>query len=238
MSMSPLGNNTLASFKVDLARQLNDKMYRMWSETDLEGYIQRAVTAIYGEMIDVNPDLATKTHDFSYTANAESITITPSSGTVRRVKFIEDRTDYQPGPMWEPAQDREDLHSYNMIAADASRVYDAPRYMVDFEESGTGATLAMNVIVRAAPPPGTTRSLRLHYQSGGPTLSSSTFKTGLLPEAEEYAMWLAAIMAKFQEDEPPANWQAELNRAQVRFTRAIKLKAKRGPKRILYKDDG
>jgi len=234
MALSPLGNNTLSNLRSAVRQQLNDVAGDFWSTAALNQYLQEAINSVHDETIRMAGDRSLWTKDWTYTANAESVNISITDHVVRRILFLEDRTDETPGPMWTCAPGLSDLFDWRLQPPDTARYYDYTEYRIVLKETGTGASKAHTITCYANPAPGVARSLRLHYQPGPPDMSTDTYKSGMLPEAEALAVWLACILAKFQEmDGAPESWLREYQRREDHL-RGIVSPVKRGPREIRY----
>jgi len=231
------GNNTRLELQEVIMRQLHDPFNQFWAPEDIHNHMQRAFSLIYNEQNRIGAELGLQHADVTYTASAEQVDITSGISGFRRITMVEDRTDSQPGPLWNNEQNLEDLQKFNSSSADPVRLFHSPTYAIYVQQTVAASVITNTIYIRAAPPPTSARTLRIYAQCLGPDFSVETGTSGLLIECENVAIILTCIFAKFQEmDNAPGPWKELHDKAEKDMRKSLR-SFKRGPKRVRYLDD-
>lgn len=235
-----MGNSTLSTIRGVLRTRLNESTAGFWSNANLNTHLQTAYSKHFNRYLNKNPRLARQTADVTYTALAESVTVTTTGYSIGRIILVEDRTDIQPGVPLEEADSFWNVVNES-VEPDAS---DNPTgdpnkwYFVRSSSTATGV-ISLTQTLYLSPVPGSARSLRIHYMADAQSLSADTYTTGLPDDYEECVVAEAAVLAKIQEQVAPVVLQVyrdQLQNAEA-MVRENSRGLSRGPTRIRFYDD-
>lgn len=200
-----MSNAALSVLRTRLRAILNESTAGFWSDANLNIYIAMAVAKYHDWWTRHNPHWGKSTIDVTYTASAESVTITVSTGNeIMLVDYIEDRTNAQPGPHIDLVNTKEELADHYGVYNDTS--WDGiplVAYIEVVEAEAVAGVKTHTYTIFLAPKPGSAHSLRLHTRRRPPALTSDTHTSGLPDIVEECVVLHAAMLARSQEESPP-----------------------------------
>jgi hypothetical protein len=235
-----MSNSTLSAIRGRVRTRLNEPTPGFWTNANLNEHIQSSYVSEFGLYLRKNPKLAAQTVDLSYTALAESMTLTTTGYTVGRITLVEDRTTIQPGVVLDEAETKAGVVTEAADPEALTNPTGTPsRWYFERQSSATTGVLTITQKLFLSPVPGSTRSLRIHYAAEAQALSGDTYTTGLPDDYEEALICGACVLAKIQEQVPPGILQGfrdQLKEAETRIRENAGGPA-RGPGRIVYHDD-
>ena len=234
------GNNTLATLRGNVRDYLNEPVSSssFWSDAQLNKYINFAYRKYADKWTRIQPQWGKRTVDITFPADSEYTDLDSSTwlygGPWRLDSFIEDRTYGQPGYRIPWANSKEELFKYYNGIRDELVVGTNLVAWIEEFLTGTGTSVLRLYL---APKPGSSRSLRLHFQVAAEELSSDTDTTKLPTCVEECVELDAVIRARgIQEEAPPQaitlakTMLAEAEREMKAFARQFQ----RGPSRVRF----
>jgi hypothetical protein len=235
-----MSNSALSTVRGVVRTRLNESTATFWSNADLNKHIQTAYNTYFGMYLNKNPRLARQSADVTYTASAESVTVTTTGYSIGKIVLVEDRTDIQPGipleeadSMWNVINESVEPDSSDTPTGDPSKWY-----FVRSSSTATGV-ISLTQTLYLSPVPGSARSLRIHYMAEPQSLAGDTYTTGLPDIYEECVVSGACVLAKIQEQVAPGVLQ--IYRDQLQSAEAKVRENARGlstgPGRIRYYDD-
>jgi|MudIll2142460700_1097286.scaffolds.fasta_scaffold432715_2 hypothetical protein len=195
-----MSNSALSVIRAKVRRLLNEATAEFWSDAVLNDFIQNSFDHYYRAYTEINPEFGRKYEDITYTASAEYYDITATGGDIESILFVEDRTNYQPGPKLQQATSLVELQkvSYPAIYTSLSPCF---WYFEKVESITTGVVTIKNRLY-LGPKPGSAKSLRLHVQAGPQPLAGDAYTTGMPDFVERCIILGAAIDAKLMEASP------------------------------------
>lgn len=235
-----MSNSTLTAIRTALRTRLNEASPGFWTNANLNEHIQRSYNETFAMYLRKNPKQAKQSEDITYTAEAEYYAVTISGYTLAHVTSVEDRTEVQPGIPLSEADSLEEViaDAEDPAAADNPTGDPSKWYFVKTSATTTGViTVAGRLYL--SPIPGTSRSIRIHYQAEAQSLAGDTYTTGLPDVYETRLIAKAAVYAKEQEGVSASALQAfkdEFKEADM-AVRTMDGGFSRGPARIVYHDD-
>lgn len=235
-----MSNSTLSTMRGVLRTRLNEPTAGFWSNTDLNRHLQTSYNLYYLLYLRKNPRLAEQTTDVTYTSGAESAAVTVSGYTIGKIVLVEDRTDIQPGVVLEEADSKWGVVA-EAVEPDSSDnpTGDPSKWYYVKTSAATTGVIAVAGKLYLTPVPGSTRTIRIHFQAEAQTLAGDTYTTGLPDEYEECVICYASVLAKIQEQVPPgvlSIYQDQQAKAEQKI-RELAQGVSRGPGRIVFHDD-
>jgi len=235
-----VSNSALSAMRGVLRTRLNEPTAGFWSNADLNKHLQTAYSTYYALYLRKNPRLAEQYSDVTYTSGAESVAVTVTGYTIGKIALVEDRTDIQPGVVLEECDSKMGVVA-EAVGPDSSDnpTGDPAKWYYVKSSAATTGVIAVAGKLYLTPVPGSTRTIRIHFQAEAQSLAGDTYTTGLPDEYEECVICHAAVLAKVQEQVPPgvlSIFQDVLGKAEQKL-RELAQGVSRGPGRIVFHDD-
>ena len=230
-----MSNAALSVLRTRLRALLNEATAGFWTDANLNIYLAMAAAKYHDWWTRHSPHWGKSSIDVTYTASAESVAITVSTGNeIMLIDYVEDRTTTQPGPRIDLVNTKDELAGNYGIYNDTS--WDGiplVAYVEVVEAEAVAGVKTHAYTIYLAPKPSGAHSLRLHTRRRPPALTADTHTSGLPDIVEECVVLHAAMLARSQEESPPAGLVALLDMAERAAISSAK-PLRSGPDSVVY----
>ena len=198
-----MSGSTLLTLRTRVRDLLNEPTAAFWTNAQLNRYIKQACDRYYGVYSKIVPEFGNMTSDITYTASAESVTVTISTWTFKEALFLEDRTNSQPGTTIPFADSLEALWEKHRQMGDSTVAGEPVVAYLTHKQDITTGVVSETLTVYLAPYPVGSKTLRLHYRAEPADISGGdTYTTGLPLHWDDPVVFQACIYARMQEEKP------------------------------------